>query len=140
LARVKALGASDGVNYLTHPEWQDEVLALTGGRGVDCVVEVGGAGTLNRSMHVLAQGGKVALIGVLTGRAGNVNPYTLMPRGGNLHGIFVGDREMFVDMNRAISVNGIVPVVDRVFPFDEAVDAYRFHAARNFVGKIVIAL
>jgi NADPH:quinone reductase-like Zn-dependent oxidoreductase len=140
LERALSLGASGGVNYQTHPEWDHEVMRLTDGRGVDCVVEVGGAGTLNRSMHVLAPGGKVALIGVLTGRSGNVNPYTLMPRGGSLHGIFVGDREMFVEMNRAIEVNQIVPVIDRIFPFDEAREAYRYHASRAFVGKVVIAI
>ncbi len=128
------------MNYPRQPEWDQEVLKLTEGRGVDCVVEVGGAGTLNRSMHALAPGGKVALIGVLTGRSADVNPYTLMPRGGSLHGIFVGDREMFEDMNRAIAVNRITPVVDRVFPFLEAADAYRHHAARDFVGKVVIAV
>lgn len=140
LERARALGASNGINYQTHPDWEHDVLKLTDGRGVDCVIEVGGAGTLNQSMHVLAPGGKIALIGVLTGRSGNVNPYTLMPRAGSLHGIFVGDREMFVEMNRAIEVNGITPVVDRVFPFEEASAAYRHHAARSFVGKIVIAI
>ena len=140
LERAKALGAAAGVNYQQHPDWDREVLTLTGGRGVDCVVEVGGAATLNRSMHTLAPGGKIALIGVLTGRTGDVNPYTLMPRGASLHGIFVGDRDMFEEMIRAITVNRIAPVVDRVFPFDEAAAAFRHHASGAFVGKVVIAV
>jgi NADPH:quinone reductase-like Zn-dependent oxidoreductase len=140
LARVRSLGASDGINYTRTPEWDAEVLRLTGGRGVDCVVEVGGAGTLNRSFHALAPGGKVVLIGVLTGRASDVNPYTLMPRGGNLHGIFVGDRGMFEEMKRAINTNGIKPLVDKVFPFSEALTAYRHHASGNFMGKVVITV
>jgi NADPH:quinone reductase-like Zn-dependent oxidoreductase len=138
IARAKALGASAGINYTKTPEWDKEVLALTGGRGVDCVIEVGGLGTLNRSFHALAIGGKVVLIGVLTGRAGEVNPYTLMPRSGSLHGIFVGDRDMFEQMNRAIEVNAIKPIVDKVFPFEEAPAAYRHHASGNFIGKVVI--
>jgi NADPH:quinone reductase-like Zn-dependent oxidoreductase len=140
LARVRTLGASDGINYKQMPEWDAEVLKVTGGRGVDCVIEVAGAGTLNRSFHALAPGGKVALIGVLTGRASDVNPYTLMFKGGSLHGIFVGNREMFEEMNRAIDVNGIKPIVDKVFPFEEALAAYRHHASGNFIGKVVISV
>jgi NADPH:quinone reductase-like Zn-dependent oxidoreductase len=140
IERAKALGASDGVNYTYHDEWDKEVMKATGGRGVDCVIEVGGVGTLNRSIHSLAPGGKIALIGLLTGRNGTVSPYGLMPKGGSLHGVFVGDREMFEEMNRAIDVARITPVVDRVFPFDDAVEAYRHHASGQFFGKIVIRL
>jgi NADPH:quinone reductase-like Zn-dependent oxidoreductase len=140
IARAKALGASAGINYTRTPEWDKEVLSLTGGRGVDCVIEVGGLGTLNRSFHTLASGGKVVLIGVLTGRAGEVNPYSLMPRSGSLHGIFVGDREMFEQMNRAIEISAIKPIVDKIFPFDEAPAAYRHHASGKFIGKVVIRI
>jgi NADPH:quinone reductase-like Zn-dependent oxidoreductase len=140
LARVKALGAADGINYTRTPEWAQEVRRLTGGRGVDCVVEVGGAGTLSRSMQSLAPFGKICLIGFLAGREGDTNPTPLMLIGGNLHGIFVGDREMFEEMNRAIETNRITPVVDRVFPFDEAPAAYTHHASGAFVGKVVIAV
>jgi NADPH:quinone reductase-like Zn-dependent oxidoreductase len=139
IARGRALGASDGINYRTTPDWDQEVLKLTRGRGVDCVIEVGGVGTLNKSFQSLAFGGKVVLIGLLTGRNGaDVNPYTLMPKRGNLHGIFVGDREMFAGMNSAIEANAIRPVVDSVFDFDHALDAYRYQASGKFVGKVVI--
>ncbi len=141
IARAHSLGASDGINYVTTPNWDQEALALTRGRGVDCVIEVGGVGTLNKSFQSLAFGGKVVLIGLLTGRAGgDINPYTLMPKRGNLHGIFVGDREMFVEMNRAIEGNGLRPAVDKVFSFDDAPAAYRYQSAGQFVGKVVISI
>src|SRR5215813_7205137 len=141
LALGRSLGASDGINYRTTPEWDQEVLMLTRGRGVDCVIEVGGVGTPNRSFQSLAFGGKVVLIGLLTGRlGGEINPYTLMPKRGNLHGIFVGDRSMFVEMNKAIAVSGIRPVVDKVFAFDDALAAYRHQLSGNFVGKVVIRM
>ena len=139
-ARAKTLGASDVVNYRRTEEWEHEVRQLTSGRGVDCVVEIGGAGTLARSMRSLARGGKIGLIGFLAGRDGDTNPTALMMVGGSLHGIFVGDREMFEEMNRAVTVNRITPVVDRVFPFESAPDAYRHQASRAFVGKIVISV
>jgi NADPH:quinone reductase-like Zn-dependent oxidoreductase len=139
LDRMKAMGASDGVNYAQVADWDLEVLKLTGGRGVDCVVETGGAGTLTRSFQSLAHGGKVVLIGVLTGLGDPINPYLLMGKRASLHGIFVGDRDMFEAMNRAIDLNGIKPLVDRVFAFDEALAAFRHHASGRFMGKIAIA-
>jgi NADPH:quinone reductase-like Zn-dependent oxidoreductase len=139
LARANTLGAAGGVNYRATPEWDRAVLEMTGGRGVDCVIEVGGTATLTRSFQALATGGKVVLIGVLSGRGGDVNPYVLMGKRGNLHGIFVGDRAMFVEMLRAVDGNQIHPVVDRVFPFDQALAAYQCHQSGGFVGKIVIA-
>jgi NADPH:quinone reductase-like Zn-dependent oxidoreductase len=137
-ARAKALGASDVVNYQRTPEWEQEVRKVTSGRGVDCVIEIGGAGTLARSIRSLARGGKIGLIGFLAGREGDTNPSPLMMVGGSLHGIFVGDRDMFEEMNRAITVNQLKPVIDRVFPFELAPAAYQHQASRGFVGKIVI--
>ena len=139
-ARATALGASDVVNYRRTPEWEQEVRRLTSGRGVDCVVEIGGAGTLARSMRSLGRSGKIALIGFLAGRDGDTNPAPLMMTGSSLHGIFVGDRDMFEEMNRALIVNRIRPLVDRVFPFEEAPAAYHYQASRAFVGKIVVTV
>jgi NADPH:quinone reductase-like Zn-dependent oxidoreductase len=139
LAKALALGASDGINYTRSPDWDRDVMKLTDGRGVDCVVEVGGTGTLNRSFQSLAFGGKVVLIGLLTGRGGgDVNPYTLMPKWGSLHGIFVGNREMFESMNKAIVAGRVQPVVGKAFPFAEALQAYRCHASGEFFSKVVI--
>ena len=136
--RLQALGASDVINYKTHEDWDQEVMRVTGGRGVDCVVEVGGQGTLQRSMNSLARGGKVGLIGVLS--QGSSNPHTLMMKGGSLHGIFVGDRTLFEQLNAALDANGIKPVIDKVFPFDQAKDAFRHAASGDFIGKVVIAV
>jgi NADPH:quinone reductase-like Zn-dependent oxidoreductase len=138
LAQVKALGASDGLNYKTHPDWQHEVLALTDGRGVDHVVEVGGAGTLPRSVEATRHGGQVHLIGVLTG--GEINPTPILRRTVTLRGIYVGSRQMFEAMNRAIALHQIRPVIDQVFDFDQAKEAYRHLESRAHVGKVVIRI
>ena len=138
LEKAKALGASDGVNYKTHPEWHQQVLALTGGRGVDHVVEVGGAGTLAKSVEAARLGGQVHLIGVLTG--GEINPTPVLRRNILLRGIYVGSRQMFEAMNAAISLHAIRPVVDRVFGFEEAREAYHYMKGQVHVGKVVIRI
>lgn len=138
LRKAKQLGASDGINYKTHPEWQKEVARLTNGRGVDHVIEIGGAGTLDRSFEAVGFGGKIALIGFLAGAAANLNPVGLMLKSGSLHGIGVGSTAMFEALNRAIEINGLKPVVDKVFEFDKAPDAFRCLASGDFVGKVVI--
>jgi NADPH:quinone reductase-like Zn-dependent oxidoreductase len=104
------------------------------------VIELGGIGTMQRSINALARGGKVMLIGLLTGREGGVNPYPLMFKGGSVHGVYVGDRAMFLEMIRAIEVSGVKPVIDRVFPFEQAVDAYKYQASGQMVGKVVIRM
>jgi NADPH:quinone reductase-like Zn-dependent oxidoreductase len=137
LDRAKQLGAFAGVNYQKHPEWHKEIERITDARGVDHIVEIGGAGTLARSFQALGFGGKVALIGFLAG-SGDSNPYPLMMKGGSLHGVGVGNTKSFEEMNRAIQHNGIRPVIDKVFPFDQAPDAFRRLGSGGFVGKIVI--
>jgi len=117
LAKALKLGADDGINYITTPKWEQRVLELTGGVGVDFVVEVGGAGTLTQSMKAVKPGGQISLIGVLTGGAGQVNPLPILMKNIRVQGIFVGSREMFEAMNRAITLLNIQPIVDRVFPF-----------------------
>jgi NADPH:quinone reductase-like Zn-dependent oxidoreductase len=139
LARARELGASDGINYRQHPEWQQQVLALTGGRGVDHVVEVGGAGTLQRSVEAVRIGGQVHLIGVLTG-SGEINPTPVLRRNVTLRGIYVGSRQMFTAMNEAITQHRLRPVIDRVFPFAEAKQAYHYLTSQAHVGKVVIAI
>lgn len=139
IKRCCALGASDGVNYKRTPDWQKEVMQLTGGRGADHILENGGAGSLDKSFEACALGGKVALIGFLAG-PGDINPAILMMKSGAMIGIGVGSRAMFEDMNRAIDVNRIKPVVDKVFPFDKAADAFGCQAAGDFVGKVVITV
>ena len=138
LERAFALGATDGINYTRTPQWEQEVLRLTSGRGADCVVEIGGAGTLGRSYQSLARGGKIALIGFLAGAQGDTAPHPLMMKAGSVHGVFVGDRPMFEALLRAVAVNRITPPVDRVFAFEDAAAAYAYQASRGFVGKIVV--
>ena len=136
LARVRELGASDGINYKTTADWDVAVRNLTDGLGVDHVVEVGGAGTLPRSIKAVRIGGHIALIGVLTG--GEIDPRPLLMRNIRLQGIYVGSRAMFEAMNRAIALHKLRPVVDEVFPFEEAIAAYKHLEGGSHFGKIVI--
>jgi len=136
LARARKLGASDGINYKTTPDWDKKVRELTG-EGVDYVVEVGGAGTLPRSLKAVRTGGTISLIGVLTG-GGEVNPMPVLMKSVRLQGIYVGSREMFEAMNRAIELHKLKPVIDRVFPFTEISAALRHMESGSHFGKIAI--
>jgi NADPH:quinone reductase-like Zn-dependent oxidoreductase len=138
LGRAKALGANHGINYKTTPDWQKAALGFTGGRGVDHVVEVGGAATLARSFGAIRVGGKISMIGGLSGPATELNPGLIFARRANVQGISVGSMQMFEAMSRAIAASGIKPVLDKVFPFDEAQAAYRHMASGAHFGKIVI--
>ena len=140
LERVRALGAWETINYVTTPEWADRVLELTGGTGVDHVVEVGGSATTDQSVKATRPGGTVSLIGVLTGHEVRVDPHPMSFKGLRVQGIVVGSRAMFEDMNRAISVSGTRPVIDRVFPFAEAREAFRHLQSARHVGKVVISV
>lgn len=140
LARMGELGADVEINYQAHPRWSERVLAETGGVGADLILEVGGAGTLAQSMACTRHGGQIALIGILTGTAGEVNPRLLVGRSVDLRGIYVGSREMFAEMNAAIDANGLDPLIDRVFPFEQAADAYAYLASQAHIGKVVIAV
>jgi NADPH:quinone reductase-like Zn-dependent oxidoreductase len=139
LERVRQLGASDGINYKTTPEWDRPVRELTGGVGVDQVVEVGGAGNLGKSLKAVRMGGRVNLIGVLSG-GGEVNPMPILMKNVRVQGIYVGSREMFEAMNRAIALNKMRPVVDRVFPFQEIREALRYLESGAHFGKIVLRM
>ena len=140
LAKALQLGAARGINYNAVPEWDKRVRELTGGAGVDLVVEVGGAGTLPQSIKAVRTGGRISLIGVLTGASGEINPRPIVMKKICMQGIFVGSREMFESMNRAISLHRLRPVIDRVFPFEEAGDALRYMESGSHFGKICISL
>jgi NADPH:quinone reductase-like Zn-dependent oxidoreductase len=138
LQRVADLGGAGGViNYKTTPAWEDKARELTGGVGVDQVVEVGGAGTLPKSLKAVRLGGTISLIGVLTG-AGDVNPIPVLMKGIRLQGIFVGSRAMFEAMNRAVALHRLKPVVDRVFGFTEAKAALAYMEGAGHFGKICL--
>jgi NADPH:quinone reductase-like Zn-dependent oxidoreductase len=139
LPRLRELGADVVVNYRTQPDWDQAVLAHTGGKGVDLVVEVGGAGTLPRSLNAVRVGGTVALIGVLTGVGAQIDPSPLLIRSIRLQGVFVGSVAMFEALAAALAVSRGEPVIDRRFAFERAAEAYAWQASGQHLGKVVIS-
>jgi NADPH:quinone reductase-like Zn-dependent oxidoreductase len=137
IERAKRLGASGGVNYTTHASWGDKVLELSGG-GVDQVIEVGGTGTLGRSMNAVRMGGRVSLIGVLSGVGAEINPMPILAKQIQLQGVFVGSREMFESMNTAIGLHGLKPVIDKIFEFDQFHEAMNWVASGSHFGKVIV--
>lgn len=137
LRRARELGAAETINYKTTPDWEEKVREMTGKRGVDHVIEVGGAETLPKSVRAARFGGHLALVGNLTGRGG-VDIVPIFMKGLRLNGIFVGSRAMFDDLNRAIDQSGLRPVIDRAFGFDQAAEAFRYMESGAHFGKIVI--
>jgi len=135
--RLRELGASEVINYRTTPEWSKPARSFTGGRGVDHVVEVGGAGTLEQSLRAVRRGGTISLIGRLAA-PGEFNPNWIFIKSVRVQGIYVGSREMFENMNRAIAAAGLKPVVDRVFAFEEAREALGYLASGAHFGKVCI--
>jgi NADPH:quinone reductase-like Zn-dependent oxidoreductase len=138
LERLKALGADQLINYRQTPDWGMKVLELTGGTGVDCVVEIGGAGTLDQSMTATRVGGHVALIGVLAGFAGPVQTAMLLRKNLRVQGLTVGSRAQQLAMIAGIEANGIKPVISDRFPLANLADAFRHQAANAHFGKIVV--
>jgi NADPH:quinone reductase-like Zn-dependent oxidoreductase len=138
LVRAKALGADDGVNYRSTSDWEKAVWALTGKTGVDHVVEVGGAGTLEKSLASARYGGHIHLIGVLSGFTGQVNPWPIVPKNLHLNGIYVGPRRAFENMLRAMEQNQTRPVIDCDFSFAEARTAFEHLRSGAHCGKVVI--
>ena len=140
IKRLKAMGVNNTVNYKRNPEWDKEVLAINGGRNVDHMIEVGGSGTLQRSLNVIKAGGTVSLIGVLSGLGNVINPDIVLFKNVRLQGISIGSVRMFENMNALVEKRKIKPVIDRVYPFAQAHEAYaRLESAAHF-GKIVIAV
>lgn len=138
LARARALGADVTINYRVAPDWDAEIKKHTG-VGVDHIVEVGGANTLEKSMNAIRPGGSIYVIGALAG-AGAINPRMINRKGIRLQGIHVGSRDMFADMNKAIALHKLKPPVDRLFSFADAKAAYVHQQGGGHFGKIVIGL
>lgn len=138
LDRLKALGADHLINYRENPEWGPAAAALTGGRGVDVVVEVGGAGTLAQSLQAIRIGGHISLIGVLAGWAGEVPTAVAMGKNVAIKGVTVGSRDHQEDMIRALEANGIRPVIDSSFALDRIADAFAHQASNKHFGKICL--
>ena len=140
LERARAMGADMVINYKTTPDWDKTVWMLTEKQGVDHIVEVGGAGTLERSLKSVRTGGTVSLIGVLTGTEAQISPLNILWKSIRVNGIYVGSRGMFERMNAAIKINGIKPVIDSVFEFADAPAALKHLQAAGHFGKIVIRI
>lgn len=140
LAQARALGADETINYRSKPDWEKTVIEMTGGRGADIVVEVGGSGTLDKSIAAVKLGGNVALIGVLTGAGGQMNTGAILRRHIRVQGIYVGSREMFEDMNRAIALHGMHLPIGRSFGFEEARAAYGYLDSAAHTGKVTIRM
>jgi NADPH:quinone reductase-like Zn-dependent oxidoreductase len=138
LERARALGADHVINYRTTSDWGVAARAITGGRGVDFVMEVGGAGTLGHSLASITSMGHIAIIGVLGGAAEPLRMVSMIATGAKLQGVQVGSRTMFEAMCRAIEAHAIAPVVDKVFPFTEARAAFEAMRAGEHFGKIVL--
>ena len=136
--RLRALGADVVINYQSTPEWGNAVLAATQGRGADIVVEVGGPGTLPQSIRACAAGGHIALIGVLTGFAGQLPTAELMSKQAKLQGLIVGSREHQQDMVRALNQMPIRPVIDSSYPLEQIAAAFAHQQSAQHFGKIVL--
>lgn len=137
VGRLRALGASEVINYRTTPDWDARVRELTGGRGADLVVEVGGPGSVAKSIAAVRYCGHISVVGNLAGKA-TIDPGALFAKRASMCGIQVGSRDMFETMNRAIEVAKLEPVIDRVFDFTETRAAYEYLAGGKHFGKVVI--
>ncbi|MEW6776964.1 MAG: NAD(P)-dependent alcohol dehydrogenase [Bdellovibrionota bacterium] len=138
LERARALGADHTINYRTKPDWERLAWDYSGGTGVDNVIEVGGAGTFEKSLKCVRSGGQVSVIGVLSGVATNLNVLPVLMTSIRVQGITVGSRDDFEAMNRAISQGRLRPVLDKTYSFEEAREAYKCLASGQHFGKIAI--
>lgn len=140
LERAQQMGATHTINYRDTPNWDDAVLSLTDNKGVDLVLEVGGGGTLEKSMKAVKVNGVICLIGVLTGIEGKVNPFPILTKSVRLFGIYVGSKAMQSHFHHALKKHDIKPIIDRTFGFSEANDAYDYQLSGKHFGKIVISI
>jgi NADPH:quinone reductase-like Zn-dependent oxidoreductase len=139
LAKVKATyGVDIGINYKKSPEWSKQVLQLTGGHGADFIVDIGGKDTLAQSSQSLAYGGTLAIVGGITGYRGEISSYTLLTKTAQARGIYVGSQADYRRMLDFISKHRLRPVIDRVFPFEQHIEALRYLESGDFIGKVVI--
>jgi NADPH:quinone reductase-like Zn-dependent oxidoreductase len=132
------LGASAAINYVDQPQWSTEVLELTDGHGVDRVVEVGGSGTIAQSIKSVTYDGEIALVGMLDPTPEGMNLIDFFLSKSTLRTIGVGSREDLANMNRALSADEVHPIIDSVFPFEDARQAFKYFARGRHFGKVVI--
>lgn len=139
LEKLREFGADDVINYRDTPDWGQKVLELTGGRGANQVIEVGGPGTLEQSIQAVAPGGQISLIGVLTGFDGTVPTAAMMFKQVRLQGLLVGSRAHQIDYVRALESNGSRPVIDKVFAFNDLADAFAYQQSGAHFGKVCVS-
>ena len=139
LERAKELGADETVNYKTRDDWDKAILEITGKAGADHVIEVGGSGTLAKSLNAVRIGGHVAVIGALS-NSGEFSPINVFMKAIRMQGVFTGSRYMFEEMNRAIKLAKLRPVIDKTFAFDEVRNALRYMESGSHFGKIVVKI
>jgi NADPH:quinone reductase-like Zn-dependent oxidoreductase len=140
LERLGELGADQFINYREVEKWGDKVLEITGGKGANVIVEVGGSGTLPQSVRAVAMGGHISMIGVLTGVQGDVPTAELFQKNAVISGITVGSRANQEDMVRAINATGILPVIDRSFALEDLAEAFRLQESQQHFGKICLTV
>jgi NADPH:quinone reductase-like Zn-dependent oxidoreductase len=138
LERAKSLGATHTINYIKTPVWHPEVRALNGGRGIDHVIEVGGPDSFLQSLQAIRIGGQINMVGYIAGKHGAINPLEILYHRATVRGIPVGSRESFEAMNRAIEANNMRPVIDKVFPWTDAVAAIRYMQEGKHFGKTIL--
>ncbi len=140
LRKAVQLGADDTINYNRTPDWDIEIRKKTDGQGVDHVVEVGGMDTLPKSLNAVKLNGNVFLIGVLSGVVAKIPLTSILMKQVRVQGVLVGNRRMFESMNRSVAQHALKPVVDKVFDFDQAQEAFRYLSEARHFGKVVIGL
>ncbi|RYF27127.1 MAG: NAD(P)-dependent alcohol dehydrogenase, partial [Comamonadaceae bacterium] len=140
LERARALGADDCINYRAEPDWDKAVARVTGGAGADHVLDTGGLGTLARSYRSIGNGGVVSVIGAMTKPDGDLSPYSLMPKAGLVRGIAVGTHDQLRTLVRAVEVNALRPVVQKIYPFHAAMEAFMHAKSGDRFGKVVVRI
>jgi NADPH:quinone reductase-like Zn-dependent oxidoreductase len=140
LARAKALGARDGINYKAQPKWAQRVLQLTQGHGADLVVDVGGKATLSQSVDSLADGGTLSVVGGLTGYDGDISAWGLLMKAAAAQTVFVGSRADYLRMLTFMKSHRLHPLIERAFPLDAYADTLKLMATGQFTGKIVLTV
>lgn len=139
LEKAKALGADTTINYKKYPDWENEVLAKTDGKGVDHVIEVIGGANLNRSLQAVKLSGTISFIGLIAGLSAPINTFQFVQKNVTIHGIETGSREMFQEMNSFIEAHRLKPVIDTTFPFEAFPQALQYLESGVHFGKVVIS-
>ncbi len=138
LEKLRNMGADHVINYKSTPNWGETALELTNGSGVDHIIEVGGPATLEQSMIAAKVGGHISLIGILTGLGGDLSIVTALIKQLRLQGVLLGNRSQQQEMVRAIDANGMRPVIDKQFPVENIVNAFRYQETNQHFGKICL--